>query len=145
MGFETLSSELQNLMVVNYQYTAKWFIFILFTFLSLFYVSVIFSQRRKTTSIITLLYRIVFFVSSWVWLLASPLTFILLDPGADLWAIYSVPLTLYLVLSIIFLFAFFFKMLKDGLLGILHYFGIDTGDSEVKETMDKIKNGFGGF
>jgi len=145
MGFETLSSELQNLMVVNYQYTAKWFIFILFTFLSLFYVSVIFSQRRKTTSIITLLYRIVFFVSSWVWLFASPLTFILLDPGADLWAIYSVPLTLYLVLSIIFLFAFFFKMLKDGLLGILHYFGIDTGDSEVKETMDKIKNGFGGF
>ncbi len=145
MSFESLSVDIQNLMVVNYQYTAKWFLFILFTFLAILYASYIFPQRRKTTSIISLLYRLVFFSVSWSWIFASPLAFILLDPGASLWALYEIPLTLYLVLGIIFLFGFFLKLFKDGLLGILLFMGIDTGDTEVKETLCKIQNAFGGF
>lgn len=145
MSYSSLSLELQNILLVQHQYISKWFLFFVFSFLSAYYLFGILPCQKKTSSILTVLLRIVYFTSSVGYLFSIPLQFILLSPETNLWSMYSVPLSLYLLFASIFLLVFIIGLLKTGLMGMLNYIGVDTGDTEVKKQIENIKHAFGGF
>lgn len=140
MSFGTLNTELQNILLVNHSYLTKWFVFLSITFLSAYYVFVVWKEHSPTKFIITASYRFLLFAISLGYLLSTPLLVLLLTPEYDFLSYYQLPLTLYsIVISILFI-LFFIDVIRYGPFVLLKMAGLDLKDPKVNEIANALEN-----
>ena len=100
MIFDNLDTNLQNVILYNYESSTKFFVVLLIFALSFLYLFYIRYKFKETLNPITAVVRVVLWISSWVFLYASPLMYIFyLAPGYSFNTLILFVLTVY---SIIF-------------------------------------------
>lgn len=139
MVFNSLNGDLQNLLLTNYEYLSKWFIFIFVIFISVYYIGN-FKNLKPTKFIVVAIFRLIYVGVSYIILFTSPLQFLLMTPSYSFYSFYSIYLNLYYVFVIMFMFMVFFDLLRYGLLGILRLAGLDLGDNNVSELVNGFYN-----
>lgn len=140
MTFQTLTAELQNILNVNHSYITKWFVFLSLILLSSYYIFVIWKEHKPTKYILVAGMRLFYVSLSFVYLIASPLTLLLMSPEYDFYDFYNLPLKIYgVIASVIFLF-FFIDMMRYGIFVLLKLAGLDINDDNVNEIARQIEH-----
>ena len=137
--FSNLDIGIQDIILTNYEYVAKWFVFIFLIFLSSYYIYN-FKNLKATKFISKALFRLIFVGVSWIIVLSSPLQFLLMSPSYSFFDYYNLYLNLYYVAVVLFGLLVFFDFIRYGFIGLLRLAGLDIGDSNVNELVSSFYN-----
>lgn len=138
MSFNNLGLEIQNYLLFTNEYISKWFVFLVFLFLSVYYVFVLWPDQKPTTSYAHALMRLFFLGLSVPYLLSSPLIIILMSPAYSFYDFYMLPMKVYGIFMSIGTLMVVFDMFRYGPLVLMRLAGLDFGDENVNKIARQI-------
>lgn len=136
MSFNTLSPDLQNILLVNHSYITKWLVFFVLIFLSAFYVWRIWPNHKQTIYFTQAFLRLFFYAISISFLFVIPITIIGMSPELDFYVWYSLFYKIYgVMISLIFIVALidFYSL---GIFWLLSKAGLDLSDSRINNLLN---------
>jgi hypothetical protein len=140
MAFNTLSPELQNILLVNHSYITKWLVFLFIIFMSAFYVWGVWPNHKPTNYFTQAISRVFFYCLSVGYLLGSPLLLITMSPELSFLDWYGLPLKFYGVFTSIGMILIFIDIISLGLFYVLASAGLDLSNGRVKDIMNSFEN-----
>lgn len=140
MPFDTLSVELQNILLVNHSYMSKWLVFLVIIFLSSFYIWEIWPNHKPTIYFTQAIIRVFFYSLAVVFLLVSPMMIINMSPELSFLEWYSLILIFYKILTSIALILLFIDFIRLGIFFVLAKAGLDVSNGHVQDIMQSWDN-----
>ena len=140
MVFESLSLDLQNILLQNYYTIGKLFILFFIFSISILYLFVIKEQQKKTDSLSKIVLRIFAFGFSWTNLiLFFPIFIFFTSPDLSLWNVFSIYFAIYILIIGVVSVTAVLDTFNIGLKGILIKMGINQDSPEAKKLIRKIE------
>lgn len=140
MSFETLGTEIQNILLNNHSYISKWFVFLVTILLSAFYIFYVWNDHKPTKYFLVAVSRLFTFALAVVFLATSPYQLLLMSPEYSFLDFYNLHLILYSILFSLGAILIFVDIIRYGFFVLLRLAGLDFGDSNVRDIANQIKN-----
>lgn len=140
MAFSDLALDAQAMVLSNHSYLLKWFVWLLLIFLSCYYLFFLRKEHKETSYFTIGILRVFTSILSFVFLVTTPLTILLMSPEYDFYDFYMIPMSFYsIVLSLMFVFWVidFFRYAPQVFLQLA---GMDMDDPTVSRIAKYIEN-----
>lgn len=140
MSFDTLTAELQNILLVNHSYMTKWLVFLVIIFISAFYVWGIWPNHKPTNYITQAIMRVFFYSLAVVFLAVSPLMIINMSPELSFLDWYGMILLFYKVITGVVFVLIFIDLFSLGIFYILGQAGLDLSNGRITDIINSMEN-----
>lgn len=140
MSFDTLTLELQNILLVNHSYMSKWLVFLVMIFLSSYYIWEIWPNHKPTNYFTQAFLRIFFYSLSVVFLIVSPMSIINMSPELSFLDWYGLYYKFYWIITSIVFVLVFIDLISLGIFYVLAKAGLDVSNGRVTNIMESWEN-----